>query len=77
MNEHHIGEIIRTRRECVYLSMHQLAREADIHVKTVRLIERGAVKPRAITLELIDNVLNRHELEMAKKRKELGLDADR
>ena len=74
MNEHHIGEIVRVRREGVYLSKRQLAREADIHVKTLRLIERGAVKPRRVTLELIDDVLNRHELEVAKRRKELGLD---
>lgn len=77
MNEHHIGEIIRARREGVYLSIRELSRLADIHVKTLRLIERGISNPRKATLELIDGVLNQKEREFAERRKELGLDADR
>ena len=73
MNEHHIGEIIRARREGVYLSKRKLAAEADINVKTLRLIERGAVNPRKSTVELLDRVLNVYELCVEKKRKELGL----
>lgn len=77
MNEHHIGEIVRARREGVYLSKRELAREATIDVKTLRLIEAGLVKPHRSTMELIDGVLNRYELQVALRRKELGLDADR
>lgn len=73
MNDHHVGEIIRARREGVYLSKRKLAAEADINVKTLRLIEHGAVNPRRSTVDLIDDVLNRHELRVAAKRKELGL----
>lgn len=77
MNEHHIGEIVRARREGVYLSRRELARQATIDVKTLRSIEAGQVKPHRSTMELIDGVLNRYELQVALRRKELGLDADR
>lgn len=77
MNEHHIGEIVRARREGVYLSRRELARQATIDVKTLRSIEAGQVKPHRSTMELIDGVLNRYELQVSLRRKELGLDADR
>lgn len=77
MGEHHIGETIRARREGVYLSKRKLAAEADINIKTLRSIEAGQVKPHRSTMELIDGVLNRYELQVALRRKELGLDADR
>ena len=75
MNDH-TGKIIRVRREGVYLSIRELARRADIHVKTLRLIERGVSKPHKTTLELINGVLDEEERKTRQKRKELGLDAD-
>lgn len=71
MNDHHIGETIRARREGVYLSKRKLAAEADINIKTLRLIETGRVNPRRSTVQLLDRALKVYELCVAQKRKEL------
>ena len=71
MGEHHIGETIRARREGVYLSKRKLAAEADINIKTLRLIEQGKVNPRKSTVKLLDRALKVYELCAALKRKEL------
>ena len=69
------GDLLRTYRLRVLWSQQQLARQCGLSVRTIRNLERGAVRPRADSVRLLADALGLSAAEAAELAREARRDA--